>query len=159
MNQNGTVTNIEVSDEILEKKIMDANNPDNVIDILDKLHPSYCYHVMHIPTVKQKLKVISDRIRKDDVKKYQLYQDIKMRAEKSFRHDNTHAKMIDVDRAVTKAYSILLGMISQLNAVVNAQSEAINRLERVTGINETNFYGGDEDDSKHEDVQRKQDNT
>lgn len=118
---------------------------------LKELHPSVRYYVISEYT---KYKEFNDIIKAERVKTqrgeytnsmdkpYQMYQDLKKEAIDSNKHDNTPAKMIDVDRAITQAYVILVNMIGTINKTLNVQSEAINRIEERLGIDKTDFYGG-----------------
>lgn len=106
----------------------------------------------------EKLKAVGKICTPD--KPYQTYQDLKAEAINIYKHDNTTAAMIDVDRAVSRAYTILLTMISAINTTVNKQSEAINKIERVIGLELTNFDergGNNGNDTGADDVQGNED--
>ena len=125
--------------------------------VLDSMHPSDAHTVIN-DMLKNNLKIrkiINTARNADDKSQYQLYQHIKMSAKKSYEHDMTPARLIDVDMVATRVYTILLGMISEMNKILIKQGEAINTIERKIGLDVTDFTGGDNNDTAgHGDVQR-----
>lgn len=101
-----------------------------------------------------KIKARISHVLKADVKEYQRYQAIRIEARDSYIHDNKQAKMIDVDKAVSAAYTIVVSMIGQLNKILMKQGEAINKIEEKLEMEVTNFIEeGKDDTAKHDDVQ------
>lgn len=125
--------------------------------VLDSMHPSDAHTVIN-DMLKNNLKIrkiINTARNADDKSQYQLYQHIKMSAKKSYEHDMTPARLIDVDMVATRVYTILLGMISEMNKILIKQEESINTIERKIGLDITDFTGGDNNDTAgHGDVQR-----
>lgn len=125
--------------------------------VLDSMHPSDAHTVIN-DMLKNNLKIrkiINTARNADDKSQYQLYQHIKMSAKKSYEHDITPARLIDVDMVATRVYTILLGMVSEMNKTLIKQGEAINTIERKIGLDITDFTGGDNNDTaEHGDVQR-----
>lgn len=99
-------------------------------------------------------KIINDAKNADNKASYQLYQHIKMTAKKIHEHDMASARNIDVDMAVTRAYTILLKMIGSLNQTVIKQCEAINKIEEHLGLSITQFGDDENDSTRNSDVQR-----
>ena len=72
--------------------------------VLDSMHPSDANTVIN-DMLKNNLKIrkiINTARNADDKSQYQLYQHIKMSAKKSYEHDMTPAKLIDVDMVATR---------------------------------------------------------
>lgn len=140
-----------MSKEDIINKILECETLEEINNILDKLHPSDAYDII-MSTEREYRHIInkyrpaaSDEPIATTYKEiYQTYQDIRLNAKKSYDHDMTVAKMIDVDKAVSKAYTILLRMISEVNKVVSKQCDAINKIEKHLGLEETVFYKEDD---------------
>ena len=142
-NINETLNNVETIEELNK--------------VLDSMHPSDAHTVIN-DMLKNNLKIrkiINTARIADDKSQYQLYQHIKMSAKKSYEHDMTPARLIDVDMVATRVYTIMLGMISEMYKILIKQGEAINTIERKIGLDVTDFTGGDNNvTGGHGDVQR-----
>lgn len=130
-----------------------------VNEMLDSMDKSDAHTVIQ-KYIEPKSKIMArvSSVLRADKKEYQKYQAIRIEARDSYLHDNKQAKMIDVDRAVSAAYTIVVSMIGQLNRILMRQGEAINKIEERLGIEVTDFIEEVKDDTtKHDDVQGDED--
>lgn len=79
---------------------------------------------------------IIEDAKKNNIDEYQKYQQLKQEAIESHKHDMTPAKMIDVDKACTRVYSILLRMIAELNKRNEMLRESLNELRSSHALKE-----------------------
>lgn len=159
---------LQVSMKKIEEFI-NKNDMNSINNELEKMHPSTRYNVIGLITKWKSFTELVKKVRSEAMKQdagstnkpYQKYQDLKAEAVKMHEHDNTPAKMIDVDRAVWNAYCICIRMIGMVNSKVDKQSEAINRIEKTLGLEPTDFNEGSDGNGtitdnvqKYEDIGR-----
>lgn len=151
-------TNKETNKEVtVENLIKNAESLSDINDIISKIDPSLRYEVINTIVESIDSDVIDmlkdERWNKSDA--YRTYQQLKQEAVEMHKYDETPAKMIDVDRACTKVYTILLRMISILNNKDEELLAAINDLEILSGKKLTEWS----DNNGLSNVQGKQDTT
>lgn len=131
----------------IKESINNVEDLKGLNEVLGNMHPSDVYSIIN-DCVNQNIRLrgIINDAKKNDVKTYQEYQHIKMEATRSYKHDMQYARNIDVDKALTRMYKILLRMIGLLNQIVIKQGEAINKIEEHLELDITQF-GGDADDT------------
>lgn len=123
----------------------------DINEILKNLHSSVRYYVIGAFDKDRRFKDIIRQARNNAIdgsdtnKLYQTYQDLKREANDMHKHDESTAKMKDVDRACMNVYTLLVKMIGALNQTLIQQGEAINKIEGKLGIDMTGF-GGDSND-------------
>lgn len=129
--------------ELVEEKVNESRNLDGealykcIMDIKQG-------EAFHLTVQKIGRKNIANRLYVTELKKA-FYQREELERER-YVHDNSPAKMKDVDRAVTTAYTMLLKMVSMINndnvdsvVVFKEVRQAINNIEKHLGINETTW--------------------
>lgn len=133
-------------------KIVSAKSLEEINKIIEPLHPSDRFIVIrdHINHTMQHL--IKAAKNTNDVEHYQVFQEMKYEAKKAYEHDHSPAKMIDVDKACTKIYGILLRMIGEQQQAINKLQSQIDTLNEKNGI-KVEVEG--DDVNKQEDVQGK----
>lgn len=118
-----------ISNEVTKwRKIPNINK---LNDALSKMGASDRYEIIVEICEKGKydnLYRIVEAAKLHNVPAYQLYQDLYMEADKAHTHDNLYAKMLDVDRACTKVYTILLNMIAKMNQELVSLSSKVDTL-------------------------------
>ena len=163
-----TQAETQITKKDIRKQIRDQVNncktAKDLVELLDKMHPSDAYkaiedYVSNNLTIRRLLEDACD----NDLETYQTFQDILENGRKSYERDQSPAKMIDVDMAATKVYTILLRMIGELNSgndtiasVLYKMATAINKIEERNGLELTTFNefkvdveGDDNNDTTH----------
>lgn len=130
---------------------------ERLTQFLSMMHPSDAHVIIRDQIVPAKNKKIQN-CKRDDVAKYQAFQNIVMECKASFDHDRAHATNLDVDKAVSKSYGITMRVIRANMDMEQARfdklTSAINRIEEHLGLDVTDFREGDNNDStEHEDAQ------
>ena len=112
---------------------------DKFLKALDQMAASKAYLVIRDEMTNQHIKAIKES-GKDN---YQLFQDIKIRAKQSWDHDHKMAMMMDVDRACSNVYTLLLRIFKVHNDTyveeLNQIRTAINRIEEKVGLELTSW--------------------
>jgi len=118
-------------------------SPKEFVDALDKIGRSRGYIVIRDLT-PQMVKEI-----KEDVKTYQLFQDIRIECKKSHDYDHSVPIMLDVNRAALNVYTLLLNLLkankSDTDAILGEVCLAINKIEEKIGLEKTDWNGGSKD--------------
>lgn len=133
-------------DELINNSITNCTTLKELNDFLDTMHPSDRYLIIK-DRLKDKFTMINGAKyskNKADKEEYERYQEIKQGAKASYDHDNKYAKMIDVDKACTKVYGLLLTMIRE-------QNNRIGNIEDILEV-KTKEDGADNDNNKQKDV-------
>lgn len=128
---------------LIEEKINESRNLDGeaLHKCIMSIQPGEAFH---LTVQKIGRKNIANRIGNTDLKK-SFYQREELERER-YVHDNSPAKMKDVDRAVTAAYTMLLKMVSMVNndnvdsmVVFKEVRGAINAIEEKLGMQPTTW--------------------
>lgn len=157
------VTKEEIREQIREQ-VNNCKTATDLVELLDKMHPSDAYKTIEDFVSKSlAARKLLEEAKDNDLKTYQTFQDILENGRKSYEHDQSPAKMIDVDMAATRVYTILLRMIGELNggndaivSVLYKVAMAINKIEEKNGLELTEFNEfkadaeeGDNNDTTH----------
>ena len=128
--------------DVIRNVIGSCKTIKEINDFLETLTISNRYVAIRDLVGRTKDRMIRDQRYLDEESKeeYQRYQQIKQEAEESYKHDNKAARMIDVDRACTQVYSILLRMISEQQKMIDKLQKAVNAVERETEIEPTEWH-------------------
>lgn len=140
------VTKEDIKNQIIEQ-INNCQTAKDLVELLDKMHPSDAHKAIEDFVSKSlTARRLLEDARNNDLETYQTFQDILENSRKSYEHDQLPAKMIDVDMAATKVYTILLRMIGELNggndaivSVLYKMATAINKIEEKNGLELTVF--------------------
>lgn len=118
-------------------QMIDDGDIGGFLTSLDQIAASKAYLVIRDDMTNKHIKAIKDS-GKDN---YQMFQDIKIRAKQSWDHDHKMAMMMDIDRACTNVYTLLLRIFKVHNdTYVEELSQiraAINRIEEKVGLEPT----------------------
>lgn len=118
-------------------QMVDNGDIDGFLTSLDQVSASKAYLIIRDNMTNKHIKAIKDS-GKDN---YQKFQDIKLRAKESWDHDHKMAMMMDVNRACTNVYTLLLRIFKVHNdTYVEELSQirtAINRIEEKVGLKPT----------------------
>lgn len=148
----------------IEAQINGCKTAKELVEMLDKMHLSDAYKAIEDIVGKSlTARRLLEEAKEKDLETYQTFQDILENGRKSYEHDQSPARMIDVDMAATKVYTILLRMIGELNggndaivSVLYKMATAINKIEEKNGLELTKFdefkvdaEEGDNNDTTH----------
>ena len=107
------------------------------LDDIDQMAASKAYLVIRDDIEQKHIKMI----RESGKDNYQLYQDIKSRSKQSWDYDHRVPVMLDINKACTNLYTLILRLIraynNDTNDELNAIKTAINRIEEKIGIEPT----------------------
>ena len=155
--------------EQIKKELESLKTAKEIYDYISGMHPSDVYTILST-IVKPKItrsgmgKLINEcKATNPDL--YAMFKELQMKATASHNHDISTPRMIDVDRAVSKAYSITLRLISEINKRQNEVDDtlikieqAINKIEEHLGFEEVTKFddckGDVNDDSTNKNEQR-----
>lgn len=122
------------------RQMIDNSTNIELVNYLEKLPDSDRYIVIRDYVDDHRIRCIKEL---EDGKIYQQFQVLKGEATKSWQHDHTTATMMDVDKALTKVYGILLRMLKTSNddtdKILNNIQDAINRIEEKIGLDKSKF--------------------
>ena len=117
--------------------MLDNDDIKGFLDDIDQMGASKAYLVIRDNITQQHIKKIKDS-GKDN---YQLFQDIKQRAKKSWEYDHKTALIEDVNRACMNVYQLALRLMRAQNddfmEELNKIQSAINRIEEKVGLDPT----------------------
>ena len=150
-------------EERIKKQVemIESGNIEGFLNDIDQMAASKAYVVIkdhikyqHVNTIKES--------GKDN---YQKFQDIKLRAKKSWDYDHKMASMEDVNRACMNVYTLVLNLMKAQNGdhveEFTKIQAAINRIEEKVGLEPTVWYeestpidGGNNDGSNVQGVQK-----
>lgn len=109
-------------------------NGDELIEMLDKIHPSDAYLLLrdHIDVHQIKILNLNDRLKT-------RLAGIRKKAKETWDHDHKTATMMDVDKACTQVYKMCLTLVKGINDGQTNVKDAINNLEDRLGIPQTDW--------------------
>lgn len=125
---------------VVRKRVDASSTIKELNDFLNVLEPDNRYIAIRDYVGRKKGDMIKSKryIDDDDNKaEYQRYQDLKQEAEIRYKRDYSPAKLIDVDRACTNVYTILLRMIAEQQKQIDALNERVGIT--VEGITDDNI--------------------
>lgn len=117
----------------------------SVNEMLESVNASMRYVLINntIEAIDSDAVSIIEDAKKNNSNEYQRYQQLKQEAIESHKHDMTPAKMIDVDNACTRVYTILLRMIAELNKRNEILRESLNELRSSHALEECDWSDDD----------------
>lgn len=112
------------------------------LDTIDNTHASAVYLFIKNKLTQKHIRIIKEASTETNPY-YQLFQDIKLKAKKSWEHDHKTATMEDVDKACTNLYTLILRIWRAYNDGVSEElikiHDAINKIEEKLGIDATDW--------------------
>ena len=106
-----------------DKRVVDIEDAEELLVLLEGIHPSKAHEVIvSVLTIKQ------IRMFKGNDELQKRFQDLKQKAKQSYTHDNSYARMKDVDAVGTRIYTILLRMIRTMAEDQILMQEAMNEM-------------------------------
>lgn len=153
----------------IEEELKTMSSAQQIYDYIQGMHPSDVYMILS--------KIIQPKITKygmgkliyecksKDPELYAKFKELQMKATASHNHDTSVPTMLDVDRAVTKAYNITVRLIGELNKEQNKVDDilikiyqSINKIEEHLGFEEVTKFndckGDVNNDSTNKNEQR-----
>lgn len=126
-------------DERINKMLgmLDNNDVEGFLKDIDQMAASKAYLVIRDNLTQKHIKTIQSSGKEN----YQMFQDIKQRAKKSWDYDHKMAMIEDVNRACMNVYQIVLRLMRAQNddfsEELNKIHSAINRIEEKVGLEPT----------------------
>ena len=118
-------------------EMIESGNIEGFLNDIDQMAASKAYLVIRDNINNHHIKAI----RESSTENYQKFQDIKIRAKKSWDYDHKMATMEDVNRACMNVYTLVLRLMSAQNGdfqeEFNKIRTAINKIEEKVGLEPT----------------------
>lgn len=118
-------------------EMLEANKVEEFLNDIDQMAASKAYLVIRDKLSNKHIKTI----RESGTENYQKFQDIKLRAKKSWDYDHSVPTMEDVNRACMNLYTIVLRLMNAQNSDNSRElskiQSAINRIEEKVGLDPT----------------------
>ena len=115
--------------------------PNEIVNILDDMARSHGYLIIQNVLPIDKVNEI-----KKDPELYKLFQSIKMECKQSWTYDRKVSTMLDVNKACTNLYTVVLKLLNAMKNDSDTRLDeiclSINKIEEKLGMEKTVWNGG-----------------
>ena len=143
------------------KTMIESGNVEGFLNDIDQMAASKAYLIIRDELTANHIRFIKESGKEN----YQKFQDIKIRAKKSWDYDHKLSTMEDVNRACMNVYTLVLRLMNAQNSdyqeEFNKIKTAINKIEEKVGLEPTVWDTQDNDGGNDNvsDVQRVEENS
>lgn len=143
------------------RTMIESGNVEGFLNDIDQIAASKAYLVIRDELTADHIRTIKGSGKEN----YQKFQDIKIRAKKSWDYDHKLATIEDVNRACMNLYTLVLRLMNAQNGdyqdEFNKIKTAINKIEEKVGLEPTVWVaqGNDGGNDNVSDVQRVEENS